>query len=124
MKVSSPEIPIIPLGQDYLISFQGDVQDDQLSFLKEQLFQKLTESDVRSVILDVSGLNTMDSYMARLLNGLAKGAKLSGVETYLVGIQPQVAMTLVQMGLSIPEVKAEQTVERVLDRLNSKTEAT
>jgi rsbT antagonist protein RsbS len=122
--VSSATIPIIPLGQDFLISFQGDVQDDQLSSLKERLFDKLSSENIRSVILDVSGLSTMDSFMARLLNELAKGAKLNGAETYLVGIQPQVAMTLVQMGLSIPDVKAEQTVERVLDSLNTTTEAT
>jgi rsbT antagonist protein RsbS len=121
--VSSATIPIIPLGQDFLISFQGDVQDDQLSSLKERLFDKLSSENIRSVILDVSGLSTMDSFMARLLNELAKGAKLNGAETYLVGIQPQVAMTLVQMGLSIPDVKAEQSVERVLDSLNTTTEA-
>lgn len=116
--MSSATIPIIPLGQDFLISFQGDVQDDQLASLKERLFDKLSNENIRAVILDVSGLSTMDSYMARLLNELAKGSKLNGAETYLVGIQPQVAMTLVQMGLSIPDVKAEQTVERVLDNLN------
>lgn len=118
--MSSPTIPIIPLGEDFLISFQGDVQDDQLSSLKERLFDKLSETNIRSVILDVSGLSTMDSFMARLLNELSKGAQLNGVETYLVGIQPQVAMTLVQMGLSIPEVKAEQTVDRVLEALNDR----
>ncbi|MFB6347422.1 MAG: STAS domain-containing protein [bacterium] len=77
--MSTPEIPIIPLGRDFLISFQGDVQDDQLSSLKERLFDELSQTNVRAVILDVSGLSTMDSYMARIFNELSKGSKLNGV---------------------------------------------
>lgn len=117
--MSSSQIPIIPLGEDFLISFQGDIRDDELAELKKSLFERLAGRDIRGVILDVSGLSTMDSYMARLLNELAKGSNLNGVETYLVGIQPQVAMTLVEMGLAIPEVRAEHTVGKAMEALNS-----
>lgn len=111
------EIPIIPLGDQLLVSFQGDVSDDQLSNLKSRLFEELSGSDAEAIILDVSGLSTMDSFMARVLDELAQGAKVNGVETYLVGIQPEIAMTLVEMGLSIPSVKAERNVGDVLDRI-------
>lgn len=117
--MSSSEIPIISLGEDFLISFQGDIRDNDLSVLKTELFERLSTNDIRGVILDVSGLSTMDSYMARIMNELARGAALNGVETYLVGIQPEVAMTLVQMGLTIPEVKAEHTVGKAMKALNA-----
>jgi rsbT antagonist protein RsbS len=116
--MSSSKIPIISLGNDYLISFQGDVRDNELSRLKSELFERLSEDDIRCVILEVSGLSTMDSFMARIFNELATGSRLNGVETYLVGIQPEVAMTLVEMGLSIPDIKAEQSVDRVMKKLN------
>lgn len=115
--MTSATIPIIPIGENYLLSFQGDIKDDQLTSLKDRLFEELSENDVSGLIVDVSGLSTMDSFMARSLNELARGAELNGLETYLVGIQPEVAMTLVQMGLSIPEVKAEQSVGRALEAL-------
>jgi rsbT antagonist protein RsbS len=115
--MSSNAIPIIPLGYEFLISFQGDVRDDQLSSLKQELFEKLSESTLDGVILDVSGLPTMDSFMARSLNDMAQGAKLNGVRTFLVGIQPEVAMTLVEMGLSIPDVSAERNVGDALRAL-------
>ncbi len=116
--MTTAKIPIIPLGEDYLISFQGDIQDDQLSSLKNRLFNRLSNTNVSSVILDASGLSMMDSFMARVLNELAQGSELNGVETFLVGIQPDVAMSLVQMGLSIPGVRAEHSVGRVLKKLN------
>ena len=116
---SDTKIPIIPLGEELLVSFQGDIRDDQLSNLKSRLFEELSATDIDAIILDVSGLSTMDSFMARVLDELAKGAKINGVETYLAGIQPEVAMTLVEMGLSIPSVKAERNVGDVLDQTRS-----
>lgn len=115
--MSSDEIPIIPLGKDFLISFQGDVRDDQLANLKTTLFEALSRENIRSVVFDVSGVSVMDSYMARLLNELARGASMNGVEAVLVGIRPEVAMTLVEMGLSIPDVRAERDVAEALKQL-------
>lgn len=117
--MNSVKIPIISLGEDLLISFQGDIKDEQLTELKSDLFEELSAKDIRGAILDVSGLSTMDSFMARSINELAKGAQLNGVQTFLVGIRSEVAMTLVQMGLSIPEIEAEQTVGQALDELES-----
>lgn len=115
--MNAEEIPIIPLENDFLISFQGDIRDDQLADLKTRLFETLSQENSRSVMFDVSGLSTMDSYMARLLNELARGANLNGVEAVLVGIQPEIAMALVEMGLSIPEVRAESDVAEALKQL-------
>lgn len=116
--MSEAKIPIIPLGEDYLVSLQGDIGDEQLASLKERLFQKLSKNAIRGTIVDVSGLATLDSFMARLMNELAQGCRINGTEIFLVGIQPEVAMTLVEMGLSIPEVKAEQTVQAAIDALD------
>lgn len=115
--MSSDDIPIIPLGEDYLISFQGDIRDDQLSNLKTDLFEALSRENIRSVVFDVSGVSAMDSYMARLLNELAQGANINGVEAVLVGIRPEIAMTLVEMGLSIPDVRAERDVAEALEQM-------
>lgn len=113
------KIPIISLGDDLLISFQGDVRDDQLTDLKSRLFDRISNRNPRAILLDASGLSTMDSFMARIMNELAEGARINGVETYLVGIQPEVAMTLVEMGLSIPSVQTERNVGDVLQELRA-----
>lgn len=116
--MSTPEIPIIPIGDSLLISLQGEIADQELVSLKNRLFETLSDQPAQAVVLDVSGLSILDSFMARTLDELARGGQIKGTDTYLVGIQPEVAITLVEMGLSIPGVKAEHSVEAVLDRLS------
>ena len=117
--MSSADIPIISLGEPLLVSLQGEISDTALTSLKKRLFKRLDEDPVNAVILDVSGLSVLDSFMARTLDELARGGQIKGADTFLVGIRPEIAKTLVEMGLTIPGVKAEHSVEAVLNQIRT-----
>jgi len=94
-------VPILK-QEDFLIaSIQGELSDVELLALRDQLVDKVQRHRSRAVIIDVAVLDIMDSFSARTLRSIAQMTRLMGAETIVVGIQPEVAMSMVQLGLRL-----------------------
>lgn len=113
-------VPIVRVGDILLATVQEDLLDRDALGLQTDLAEALERTGARGVLIDVSVVETVDSFLGRLLNEIAVTARLLGAQTVVVGIQPAVAITLVELGL---ELKGVQTALnpanglRLLDRL-------
>ena len=107
-------IAIAKIGSCLLVSIQVDMHDRLALALREDLGERLLETQVGGVLLDISGLDTLDTFIARVLAGIGSMAKLLGAETVLVGMRPAVAMTLVELGLTLEGVHTCLDVDRGL----------
>jgi len=116
-------VPVPILKQrDYLIaSIQAALSDEDLRKLRQALVAQVGEFRSRGVIVDVTALDVMDSFAARTLRDLAHMSRLRGAETVIVGIQPEVAFAMVQLGLTLQGVTAALDLEEGLTYLNRKT---
>ncbi len=114
-------VPILK-QRDYLIAtIQAAITDDDLRKLREALVAQVGEFRSRGVIVDVTALDVMDSFAARTLRDLAHMSRLRGAETVIVGIQPEVAFAMVQLGLTLEGVAAALDLEEGLAYLDRKT---
>ncbi len=106
---------------DYLIaSIQSDLTDSQVLELRDDLTERVGQYRVRGIIVDVGALDVIDSFVARSLRSIAVTAKLRGAETVVVGIQPDVAIAMVQFSLNLEPLRATLDVDEalmLLDRL-------
>src|SRR5262245_64058749 len=93
------QVPILKQGTHRIASVQTALTDDDLRQLQDDLVQRVSSTRSRGVIIDVTALDVLDSYACRTLSGIAHMTRLRGAETVVVGIQPDVAFALVQMGL-------------------------
>lgn len=107
-------VPIVKLGQTLIATVQEDLYDRDALALQEELSNALERTGARGVLLDVSVVETVDSFLGRLLNDVATGARLLGAQTVVVGIQPAVAITLVELGLELKGVRTALTPEKGL----------
>lgn len=116
------QVPILKQG-DYLIaSIQSVLSDTDLLELRDDLAERVGRHRARAVIIDVTVLDVIDSFATRMLRGIAHMLKLRGAETVIVGIQPDVAFTMVQLGLTLAEVGTALDLEEGLAFLNSKAQ--
>jgi len=112
------EVPILKQG-DYLIaSIQSALTDADLSQLREALVERVGRFRSRGVIVDVTALDVMDSFAVRTLRDIVHMARLRGAETVIVGIQPEVAFAMVQLGLTLKGVATALDLEEGLNFLN------
>jgi rsbT antagonist protein RsbS len=112
-------IPILRLNARVLIVALGaDVSDDSVMDFQGQLTERVGTLQARGVVIDVSALDLVDSFMARVLNDSARMLRLLGAEVVVCGIQPAVALTLVEMGSRLVDVATTFTLERALARLD------
>ena len=111
---------------DYLIaSIQSDLSDSQVVRLRDDVAQRVGRYRTRGIILDVAALDVIDSFVARSLRSIAVTAKLRGAETVIVGIQPEVAIALVQFDLNLEPLRAALDLDEavtLLDRLTKASE--
>lgn len=105
-------IPILKLGRALLVSIQADVHDRLAKALEEDLAARIVQTAARGVMIDISGLEIVDSFMGRMLDNMAGVARLLGASTVVVGMRPAVAITLVELGLSLTGVQTALNVER------------
>jgi rsbT antagonist protein RsbS len=109
---------------DYLIaSIQSDLTDSQVVRLRDDLTERVGAHRVRGIIVDVAALDVIDSFVARSLRSIAVTAKLRGAETVVVGIQPDVAIAMVQFSLNLEPLRATLDLDEaraLLDRLTQK----
>jgi len=110
-------IPIIGLYDDLIVPIQGAIADDVMVTLQDDVTRRIQDGNVRGLIVDVSGVETLDSFLTRNLRDLALSARLMGVTAVVSGLRPAVAITLVEMGLEIPGVHTALNLERALELL-------
>jgi len=116
------EVPILRQGQFLIASIQSALTDADLSHLREALIAQVGRSRCRGVIVDVTALDVMDSFAVRTLRDIAHMARLRGAETVIVGIQPDVAFAMVQLGLTLKGVATVLDLEEGLAFLHRRTE--
>jgi rsbT antagonist protein RsbS len=117
-------VPILKHG-DYLIaSIQSALTDTDLRQLQDELAAQVGWARARGLIVDVTVLNVMDSYATRVLRGIAHMTKLRGAQTVIVGIQPEVAFAMVQLGLLLEGVATALDLEEGLAFLDRRTKGT
>ena len=110
-------IPILHLGDLLLVSIQVDM-DDQLALqLEDDLGEAIVDHQAHGVLIDISAVELVDSFIGRMLGSIAAMARVLDAQTVVVGMQPAVAITLVELGLSLPGVKTALNVERGMELL-------
>jgi rsbT antagonist protein RsbS len=111
-------IPILQMGKCLLVTIQIDMQDQTAMQLQEDLSLRVEKSGAHGVLIDVSALEMVDSFIGRMLVSISGITRILGARTVVVGIQPAVAITLVELGLSLEGVKTALNVERGMALLN------
>ena len=110
-------IPILKMGNFLLVTIQVDMHDRLALALQEDLTERIVIAKARGVLIDISALEIVDSFIGRMLGNIAGMAQMLDAETVLVGMQPAVAITLVELGLSLPGIRTALNVERGMELL-------
>jgi rsbT antagonist protein RsbS len=110
-------LAIIQIRNCLLVSIQAELHDRLALDLQEALMERVRAVDARGVILDVSAVEIIDSYITRILNDIGKSVRFMGAECYIVGIRPAVAMTLIEMGVELDSVSTALNLDLALERL-------
>ena len=112
-------IPILRMGEFLLVTIQVDMHDRLALTLQDDLTNRISETGARGVLIDISSLETVDSFIGRMLGNIASMSRVMDAETVVVGMQPEVAITLVELGLSLPGIRTALNVERGMDLLRN-----
>jgi rsbT antagonist protein RsbS len=112
-------IPILKMGRFLLVSIQVDMDDRTAMTLQDDLTAQIVKHRARGVLIDISSLDVVDSFIGRMLANTAAMARILDAETVVVGMQPSVAITLVELGLSLTGVRSALNVERGMDLLRT-----
>ena len=112
-------IPILKMGKYLLVSIQVDMDDRTAIALQEDLTAQIVKHRARGVLIDISSLDVVDSFIGRMLANTAAMAHILDAETVVVGMRPSVAITLVELGLSLKGVRSALNVERGMDLLRN-----
>ena len=110
-------IPILRMGEFLLVTLQVDMHDQLALRLQDDLTRAIEAKAARGVLIDISGLEMVDSFMGRMLSDISGMARILDARTVLVGMQPAVAITLVELGLSLPGIDTALNVERGMQLL-------
>jgi rsbT antagonist protein RsbS len=112
-------IPILKLGNFLLVTIQVDMHDRLALVLQEELTARIVSDQARGVLIDISSLDIVDSFIGRMLSNIAGMARVLDAETVVVGMQPSVAITLVELGLSLPGIRTALNVDRGMELLKA-----
>ena len=105
-------IPILRMGKFLLVTIQVDMHDRLAMTLQDDLTTRITETGARGVMIDISALEIVDSFIGRMISNISAMSRILDAQTVVVGMKPAVAITLVELGLSLPGVKTALDVEK------------
>lgn len=114
------KIPILRMGRFLLVTIQVDLYDRLALNLEADLVQAVSRTGARGVLIDISALSIVDSFMGRILGNIGNMSKILDAETVVVGMQPAVAITLIELGLELKGVHTALNVERGMELLKSR----
>jgi rsbT antagonist protein RsbS len=112
-------IPILKMGDFLLVTIQVDMHDRLALTLQDDLTERIVKARARGVLIDISSLEIVDSFIGRMLSNIAAMARVLDAQTVVVGMQPAVAITLVELGLALPGVRTALNVERGMSLLRA-----
>jgi rsbT antagonist protein RsbS len=110
-------VPVLKIGDLLLVSIQTDMQDQTALQLQEDLAQRIVDTGCHGVIIDITALDIVDSFVGRTLSSIASISRVLDAETVVVGMRPAVAITLVELGLSLDGIRTALNVERGMQLL-------
>ena len=112
-------IPILKMGGFLLVSIQVDMHDRLALQLQDDLTSAIAKNGSRGVLIDISSLEMVDSFIGRMLGNIAAMSRVLDAQTVVVGMRPAVAITLVELGISLPGVRTALDIERGMELLSS-----
>lgn len=112
-------IPILRMGEFLIVSIQVDMHDRLAMSLQDDLTSRIAETGARGVLIDISTLDMVDSFIGRMISNIAAMSRVLDAETVVVGMQPAVAITLVELGLTLSGVRTALDVEKGMDLLRA-----
>src|SRR6202451_3657242 len=107
-------IPILKMGSFLLVTIQVDMHDQLAMNLQDDLTERIVRSNAKGVLIDISSLEIVDSFIGRMLGNIAGMSRILDAETVVVEMQPSVAITLVELGLSLPGIRTALNVDKGL----------
>lgn len=110
-------IPILKMGQFLLVTIQVDMHDRLAMKLQDDLTEMITRTEAHGVLIDISSLAIVDSFIGRMLANISAMARILDAHTVVVGMQPAVAITLVELGLNLPGVRTALSVDQGMNLL-------
>lgn len=116
-------IPILRMGPYLLVTIQLDMHDRLAMALQDDLTTAITKNSSRGVLIDISSLEVVDSFIGRMLSNISQMSRVLDAETVVVGMRPAVAITLVELGMSLTGVKTALNVEKGMDLLRRQLES-
>jgi rsbT antagonist protein RsbS len=117
------KIPILKMGHFLLITIQVDMHDRLAMALQDDLTTRVVTDRAKGVLIDISSLEIVDSFIGRMLDNIAAMTRTLGANTVVVGMKPAVAITIVELGLSLANVRTALTVDKGMAMLTSLREA-
>lgn len=114
-------IPILQIGRNLIVPIQGDLYDQLVLELQSEILGRIERTTAAGLVLDISALEFVDSFMARVLNDIATMASLMGTRTVIVGMSPAIAIILMDLGLQMTRVPTARNLEKGLALLDELT---
>lgn len=116
---TAERIPILKMGEFLLVSIQVDMHDRLAMTLQDDLTERIVKSRARGVLIDISSLEMVDSFIGRMIGNIAAMSRVLDAQTVVVGMRPAVAITLVELGLALPGVRTALDVDKGMALLRS-----